>query len=605
MSAAAPIDASSYRATKWAGFARQLDRFHDGGRAWHKQEEERMTKPRSGLGVFALFVIASLLVSACTSTPGTTTPSASAVSNVDPNANITINMGSEPDTIDPQKSSFVGEIGQAAMVFEGLMTFDSKTTAPIPAAAAAQPKWDAAAKTYTYTLRDGLKYSDGAPLTAKNFEYSFLRGCDPTQAGDYAFVLYVVVGCEEWNTMDTKTATPAELDAAKAKVGIKATDDKTIVFTLKEAASYFVPISALWIGWPVRESDVKKGGDTWTEPATYIGNGPLKLTEWKHNEKMVYERNDNWRKGKVQFKTLTKVMINESAVAFAAYRNNELDMAAVAAPDLRTVESDPELKSQVVDTPGSCTFYYGFNVRRPPFDDPNIRMAFAKSFDRQAFITDVQKIGKAAVSGGFIPPGFPGYDESDTVQKFDVAAAKDLLAKGSDASKAGLTDLKYTYAQSAVNQTRAEWVQAQWKTNLGVNVTLDPVQSTAYSALFKKGKDSPQLFLLGWCADFPDPQNWHSTVWATGGVSAARTGYSSAQFDKLTGDADKEPDATKRADLYKQAGQLLSKDAAAAWIWYDAGKRVQKPWIKGIIDNPIDYGIPGYFSLEQVYVAKR
>ena len=563
-----------------------------------------MTRPRSGFGVFALFMIAMLIASACTATPGTTNPSASgAASDVDPNGALTLNMGSEPDTIDPQKSSFVGEIGQASMVFEGLMSFDSKTTAPVPAAAADQPKWDASKLTYTYTIKDGLKYSDGTPLTAKNFEYSFTRGCDPTQAGDYAFVLYVVVGCEEWNGMDTKKATPAELDAAKAKVGIKATDEKTLVFTLKEPASYFVPISALWIGWPVRESDVKKGGDTWTEPATYIGNGPFKLTEWKHNEKMVYERNDNYRK-KIQLKTVTKVMINESAVAFAAYRNNELDEAAVAAPDLRTVESDADLKAQVVDSPGSCTFYYGFNVRRPPFDDVNIRMAFAKSFDRTAFINDVQKIGKAA-DGGFIPPGFPGYDNTDTVQKYDVAAAKALLDKGSAASKAGLTDLKYTYAQSATNQTRAEWVQAQWKTNLGVNVTLDPVQSTAYSALFKKGKDSPQLFLLGWCADFPDPQNWHSTVWSTGGVSAARTGYSSAEFDKLTSEADKETDATKRADLYKQAGQLLSKDAVAAWIWYDSGKRVQKPWVKGIIDNPIDWGMPGFFSIDKIYIAKH
>jgi oligopeptide transport system substrate-binding protein len=278
-------------------------------------------------------------------------------------------------------------------------------------------------------------------------------------------------------------------------------------------------------------------------------------------------------------------------------------MAGVEAPDLRTVEGDAELKAQLIDLGGSCTFYYGFNVRRPPFNDPNVRMAFAKSVDRQAFINDVQKIGKAA-DGGFIPPGFPGYDNTDNVQKFDVAAAKALLDKASPEAKAGLTGLKYTFSSSNTNKTRAEWAQGQWKTNLGVTVELDPVQSTAYSALFKKGQDAPQLFLLGWCADFPDQQNWHSTVWATGGISAARTGYSSKSFDDKTKAGDKEGDAAKRDALYNEAGKQLSQDAPAGWIWYSAGKVLRKPWIKGITDNPIDY-FPGIFALENVFVAKH
>jgi oligopeptide transport system substrate-binding protein len=570
------------------------------------QEEERMTKSRTGIwSVVALLAIASLLVSACSATPpsqGTTTGGAQ--SDVDPEGHITLNTASEPDTIDPQKSSFVNEIAQAAFVFEGLMTFDSKTTKPAPAAAAAQPKVSADGLKYTFTLRDGLKYSDGEAMTAKHFEYGFLRGCDPTAAGDYAFVLYIIVGCEAYNHVDTKAATPAELSAARAKVGVKAISDKEIEFTLTDPAPYFVPITALWQGWPVRESDVTKGGDKWTEPATYIGNGPFKLTEWKHNEKLVFERNDNYRK-KIQIKKVTKVMINEAAVSFAAYRNNELDLIGVSPTTLRTVEGDAELKAQMTDVGGSCTFYYGFNVRRPPFDDINVRMAFAKSIDRVAYVKDVEQgIGKVA-DGGFIPPGFPGYDNTDKEQAYDVAAAKALLDKASPASKAGLNGVKFTFSSNATNKARAEWAQSQWKTNLGVTVELDPVQSTAYSALFRKGLDSPQLFYLGWCADFPDAQNWHSTVWQTDGISAGRTGYSSTAFDAKTKAADKEGDAAKRDAAYLEAGKMLSKDVPAAWIYYEAGKRLTKPWIKGIVDNPIDYGIPGYFSLETVYVAKH
>jgi oligopeptide transport system substrate-binding protein len=567
-----------------------------------------MTRRGKGISfVVTLLAAASLLVSACSQQTPSSEQSGTPggiPGQADPNGEILLNAGSEPDTIDPQKSSFVNEIAQAAFVFEGLMTFDAKTTKPVPAAAAKMPEVSSDGLKYKYTLRDGLKYSDGQRLVAKNFEYSFLRGCDPTQSGDYAFVLYIVVGCEAWNTMDPRKAGPAELAAAKARVGIKATSDTEIEFTLTGPAPFFVPITALWIGWPARESDIQKGGDKWTEPATYIGNGPFKLTEWKHNEKMVFERNDNYRK-KIQFKRVTKLMINESSVALAAYRGNELDLVGVAPTDLRTVQADAELKAQIVDVAGSCTSYYGFNVRRPPFDDVNIRLAFAKSFDRDAFLKDLQQgIGKAA-DGGFIPPGFPGYDNTDTEQKFDPAAAKALLAQASPASKAGLTGLKYTFASSSNAKTRAEWAQSQWKTNLGVTIELDPVQSTAYSALFKKGQEAPQLFSLGWCADFPDQQNWHSTVWLTGGLSAARTGYSSKTFDDLARQADREPDAAKRDALYNQAGKQLSKDAPAAWVVYDAGKRLQKPWLKGMTDNPMDYGIPGYFALENIFVVKH
>src|SRR2546425_4741948 len=146
-----------------------------------QQEEERMTKRRTGIwSVSALLAIASLLIGACSQAPAgqaTTTGGSTAPGAADPNGTLTLNMGSEPDTIDPQKSSFVNEIAQASFVFEGLMSLDTKTSKPVPAAAAAAPKLSADGLTYTYTLKDGLKYSDGSPLTAKNFEYAFLRGC--------------------------------------------------------------------------------------------------------------------------------------------------------------------------------------------------------------------------------------------------------------------------------------------------------------------------------------------------------------------------------------------------------------------------------------------
>ena len=557
-----------------------------------------MIQRRSGLwSILVMLVAVSMIVTACQGGQGNNAASNAAA--VDPNGELNTNTGGEPDTIDPQKESFVNEVAQTMMVYEALMAFDPKTLKPIPGAAKDQPKVSSDGLSYTYTLRDGLKYSDGSALTVKDFAFGFTRLCDPNVAGEYAFTGYIIVGCEDYSNLDTKKATPAELAAAKAKLGIT-TSGSDITFKLTEQAPYFNAIAALWVGLPARESDVTKGGDKWTEPATFIGNGPFKLTEWKHNEKMVYERNDNYRKP-AQLKKWTKVMINEGAVAFAAYRNNELDAVGVAAEDLRTVDSDADLKAQVRDVPGSCTFYYGFNTQKAPFTDPKVRLAFSKSFDRAAFINDVQKIGAPAES--FMPPGLPGYDKDDHTQKFDVTAAKAALASSSFAGKPELTGIKFTYSSSARNKTRIEWAQQQWKTNLGIDVTPDPVDRTTYTQLVKKPETTPALFLLGWCADYPDQQDWLTTVFVSNST-VTHVGWKNADYDKLVRQADKEPDNKKRDDLYIQAQKILTQDAPVAFLYFSSTKYLLKPYVHGVTDTALDFEI-GIFDISNVSVSKK
>lgn len=556
---------------------------------------------RSTWSLLSLLMIAAVLAAACTSgNNGTTTPSGD---QLDPNGAITTNTGAEPDTIDPQKESFVNEVAQTMMVYEALMSFDPKTLKPVPGAAKEAPKLSSDGLTYTFTLRDGLKYSDGSPVTAKDFAYGFTRLCDPNIAGEYAFTGYIIAGCEKWNEMDPKKATKAELDAAKAALGIKVNGDKEISFTLTEKAPYFLSIAALWVGVPTRESDVTKGGDKWTEPATFIGNGPFVLSDWKHNEKMVYTRNDNYRTP-AKLKTWTKVMINENAVAFAAYQNNELDAVGIAAEQLRTVDADANLKAQTVDVGGSCTIYVGFNNAKPPFDDAKVRLAFAKAFDRNAYINDVAKIGKPADPGGFIPPGMPGYDQSDTTQKFDPAAAKQLLSQSKYANTDTLKNLKFTYSASAANKTRIEWLQQQWQTNLGITVSPDPVDATTYTSLVKKPETTPLMFRLGWCADYPDQQDWLTTVFHSSS-SVTHVGYKSADFDKMVRQADADANPESRDKTYQQASQLLSKDAAAAWWYYTATKYLRKPWVKGVQDTVMDFEMGIFDQIHIGVTAKK
>jgi oligopeptide transport system substrate-binding protein len=559
-----------------------------------------LTRTRSSIWpLLSLLTLVAMVIGACTGTPGTGPNTGGSADQADPNGELTTNMGSEPDTIDPQVESFVSEIGVTMRVFEPLMTADVKTGKVIPAAAKDQPKLSADGKTYTYTLRDGLKYSDGKAVTPQDFKYGWQRLCDPATAGDYAFTGYIVAGCEDWNSMDPKKDDPAKLAAAKTaflnNIKINGSD---ISFTLTDPAPYFVAITSIWVGAPAREDMVTKGGDKWTEPATFIGNGPFILSEWKHNEKMVFTRNTNYR-NPPKLAKWTQVMINEGAVAFAAYRNNELDVYGVAAEDLRTIDSDADLKKQVAEGPQGCSFYMGFNTTKAPFDDKNVRVAFAKSFDRDAYINDVQKIGKPSTA--FISEGLPGFDSGDTFQKYDVTAAKAALAQASPAAQAALNSVKLTYSSSARTKTRLEWFQSQWKTNLNINVTLDPVDSTTYTQILKKPETTPQAYFLGWCPDYYDQQDWLTTVFDSKST-ISHTGWKNAQFDQLVEAADKEPDAAKRDKMYQDASRILSQDAPVAFVYYGTTKLLEKPWVKNYYITALGFEVA---SFTDVFVTKK
>jgi oligopeptide transport system substrate-binding protein len=558
-----------------------------------------MTQSRRGWVIPVVLVILGLVATACQQgTPGTSPGASGAAGQADSNGMFVQNIsgGAEPDTIDPQKASFVHEISVIMKVFDALMTFDPKSGQPVPLAAKEMPKLSSDGLTYTFTLKDGLQYSDGQPLTAKNFEYAFKRLCDPQVAGEYAFTGVVVAGCEAYENADPKSTSPADLQKLRDAVQVKATDDKTITYTLAEKAPYFLAIMATWVGVPTREDMVQKGGEKWTEPATYIGNGPWILSEWKHNESMTFTRNDK-HNPQVKFKTWKYVMINEHAVDFASYRNNEVDLVGVAGPDRKTVEGDQELSKQLDKSSGTCTFYWGFNTTRPPFDDPQVRLAFAKAYDRQQYVEDILG-GIGTPNMSFMPPGLPANDPKDDTQKFDAAAAKQLLSQSKYAAdlQSGKLKIQFGFASSQLNLQRAQWIQGQWKQNLGVNVDLDAQERTTYTKNVKQLATTPQSFYLGWCMDYPDPQDWLTTVFHSSS-SVSHTGWKNDAFDKMVRAADAEPDQAKREQMYKDAQKILTKDAPAAFVNTDANWILVKPWVQGWKQNPLDY----YFSSLNLY----
>lgn len=518
---------------------------------------------------------------------------------------IRVNQGSDPDTTDPQKMSFVGEIGWGQLAFEGLLELNEKLE-PVPAAA---EKMDVSADglKYTLTLRDGLKYSDGQPLTAKNFEYAFRRLFDPTVQGrSYASVAYDIKGSQELSEMENVTDT-AKLKSLQDALGVKATDDKHIEFTLNSPVAYFPYILAIWVGWPSRQDMVEKGGDSWTEPATYIGNGPFILKEWNHGSGAVWESNPNFRKGEPKIGRIEVRDIIDSAISLQAYKEGQLDVSGVAAEDLKSVKADPTLSQEYQRYDGNCTFYIGFNTKKAPFDNIKVRQAFAKAFDRQDYVDVVLK-GAGTPAFSFIPPGRPGAEESIHQSDFDAAAAKSELDAAVKADfPNGLPPIKLTFASSARQKIRMEWIQNQVKTNLGIDLQLDPVEAKAYTALTKEPATTPQIFFLGWCQDYPDPQDWLSLVFRSDST-VTHVGWKNDKFDELTKQADVEKDAAKRKDLYKQAQQILTDDAPVVYLYYNVQDLLVKPYVKNLRDHitadDAAFPLPGIKNIQNIDIQR-
>jgi oligopeptide transport system substrate-binding protein len=503
----------------------------------------------------------------------------------------------EPDNLDPNRSSFATEGAVISRVFEPLLVFD-KDLKPVPAAASS---FDVSTdgKTYTFHLRQGAKYSDGVPVKAQDFEYSFKRILDPNIAAEYAtfFTDAGIVGAADYNS-GKGTA-----DA----VGVKATDDNTLQIQLEGPVGYLPNLVALWVVPPLRQDIIQKAGAGWAQdPSTYIGNGPFKMSEWVHQDHITLVPNPNYVGTQPKLQKATFLMVTDAEADYAAYRNNERDWTLVPDADVQAVRNDPTLSQQAVEYTELTTFWLAYNQARTPLDNPDVRRALSKGIDRTALIRDVTGgVGKPAIS--IIPPGMPGFQaDLGKDADFDVAGAKELLAKAGYSDPSTFPQLHFRYATTSANQSRAEFIQAQWKQNLGINIVLDSMESKAFQAAYK-AKDFDMSW-TGWGADYPDPQDWMTGLFSCN-ASNNKYNYCNPQFDQAAAKGDTLTDQTQRLQAYNQAQTILMQDLPVAPIYYRGRMVVVKPWVHGAGDNnsmiitPID-AYPGVTFVHQVFVTR-
>jgi oligopeptide transport system substrate-binding protein len=462
-------------------------------------------------------------------------------------------------------------------------------------------KWDISKDglTYTFTIRQGIPWVrwDGKQVvqvkddagnvlnvTAKDFEYAMKRTLDPQTASQYAYVFTSIIkGAAEFNS---SKETGDALNKLRDAVGVKATDDSTLVFTLKEPAGYALSILTLTNGAAQPQLAIEKYGDKWTEPGNMMSYGPYVISEWKHDDSLTLTRNPFWpgieNSPQPKIDTIKFSMLDESAV-FASYEAGTTDLANVPVPEIDRVRADPTLSKELYTGPVFSSGYYGYNVTKPPFDNAHMRRAFSLAIDRQALVDNVTKVGQPA--RWFSRPGIiaaPTLDNSPSLGiTFDAEAAKKELQAYLDEKKITLDQIPpitlVSYQVETVTKT-SEAMQQMWKDVLGIHVDLTAQELKVFLGTTLTA-DPPQIYALGWSADYPDANNFLREVfYSTSGNNFTR--WKNADYDKLVDDAARETDPAKRLELYRQAEDILIvKDAVIIPTIWRSRITVTKPYV--------------------------
>lgn len=573
-----------------------------------------MNHPASRLIAGPLIALA-LLVAACQpSVPGAQQPASQPPSqDLAAVQEFRFNLGSQPPTLDPQYSNFDASVSVLLQLFDGLLEFDEQLK-PRPAVAREIPTLDNGgisrdAKTYTFRLRNDVKWSDGQPLTAKDFDYGIRRLFDPDKGAPYASFYYGIVGGKDYfsakGTRDEpKTISEAELSALRQRVGVRAVDDFTLEVQLVEPRASFLQLAALWPMYPIRQDMVERHSDRWTDAGNLIGNGPFRMTEHVANDHITLVANEHFYGPKPKLTKISLRVVADANADYAAYLNGEVDAVRVPVPNLPVVRSDPELSKQLVNAPRLSTFALQFNNKMAPFDNQKVRQAFSQGFDREILVRNVEQ-GTSKPAYSWIPPGMPGHqpDLGKDVNKFDPAAGKRLLAEAGYPDGRGLPSVTLQYSNTSDNALRAQFFQAQFKENLGIDLILEPMESAAYSRLFTNNQH--HIGLTGWGADYPDADNWLPDIFGTG-AGSNHTQYSNPQVDDIMRRAIAEPEEGRRMQLWAQAQEMIVKDVPLAPFSHRDTVILVKPYVKGLKLTGLDgTTLPGRHFINDLWMAKQ
>ncbi|MCQ5055470.1 peptide ABC transporter substrate-binding protein [Agathobaculum butyriciproducens] len=473
-----------------------------------------------------------------------------------------VQVGPDPETVDPALNSAVDGGNMILHAFEGLLTLDENGQLKEGQAESWETSEDGL--TWTFHLRDGLKWSDGTDLTAEDFVYSWQRVCDPNVAAPYAeTVLGMVKGYDEAVAGDI------------TKLDVQAPDEKTVVVNLAHPCSYFGELAAFATLNPVQKATVEANGDAWATSAdTYISNGPFMMTEWVPGSHITFSKNPNyWNAEAIKLDKLEFELIEDSNAAYSAYTSGEVDMIKdVPTEEIPSLQGNKEFH---VD-PIIGTYYVSLNLQKEYFQDARVRKALSLAIDRN-YVANTLMQGTYSPASAIVGPGWLDTDGSSFAENanggtpyidndnFDanLEEAKKLLEEAGYPNGEGFPQIEYTTNDAGYHKVVAEYLQQAWAA-IGIDLKVNIVEWASFTPMRRNGEFD--VARNGWVGDYTDPSNILELFCTTNGNNDGK--YTNADFDAAIEDSRVTTDATTRsADLHK-AEDLLMEDAGCIPIAY-------------------------------------
>ena len=539
--------------------------------------------------------------SGSTATSGSTAGSTAGGVNT---AGFTVQYGSNPETLDPALNSAIDGANTIITIFEPLLLINENNEVVGGQAESWETSEDGL--TWTFTMRDGLKWSDGTDLNAKDFEYSFKRMVDPNTAAPYAETcLGMIDGFEEAAGFPDADGNPTAEPNPDA-LNVKASDDgKTLTIVLSYPCSYFDKMAAFATMSPVQQATVEANGDAWcTSPDTFVSNGPYMITDWTPSERIVLTKNPNyvggWDSSKIVSDTITLLLLEDSSASYAAYNSGE----AVLVKDVPTDEIPSLTKAEdggdfYVDTILG-TYYVSLNLQRDAFKDAKVRKALSLAIDRD-YVANTIMQGTYSAADSIVGPGIvdeSGYFHDNGNAPYisadyeaNLAEAKKLLEEAGYPNGEGYPTIEYSTNDAGYHVPLAEYLQQAWG-DLGITLTINKMEWSSFTPARRAGEYD--VARNGWVRDYNDPSNMLDLFCSGNGNNDGK--YSNPDFDAAI-DASKVADSAEHFAQLHKAEDILMEDMGCLPIAYYNDYWLQSPTLKGTWHSPY-----GYWYLQYGYI---
>lgn len=479
----------------------------------------------------------------------------------------------EPTTLDPGVSYGDDELNIFFNIFEGLVGVDQKTGEVVPRIAESYEA-NSDATEFTFKIRPGVTWSDGTPLNANDFVYSWKRVLDPETLSQYIPALYPIKNAEKISNGE------AEID----DLGVEAVDDTTLKVTLEGPTTFFPLLATTWTFYPVPKHVIDEHGDQWVEAENIVTNGPFIMTDWTHDQQIVLEQNPTYYGEKP---TLTRaeyqVFADDAVQAYVAFESDELDYCEPEGPDLDRVLADPALSAELIQFPLSNCYFVVCDATNPPTDKVEFRQALYLTIDRKT-LAETVLTNQYEAAATLLPANIPGNNPAAALPGGVEEAKALLVTAGIDPAT---VEMDLTFINLAFNSTVAQYLQAAWQDGLGIKVNLTPIEDSAYVDWRAARETQPfNVYTGSWGSDFADASNWINQNF-TSQSDHYRNHWVNEEFDALAAEAVINTNTEERDQQYGEAEALLIEQAPIIPMVRGKAFRAIKPWVKDIYFQPV------------------